>query len=149
MTLELEGGETVFGRGKFAGLRIGPEGVKLLAGMYQAVAGLAAAGIDVIVDDVLHDRRVLKAAAEALHDLPVLFVSLRLPREVAERRERGDRGPGGARAFYDLVYSHHTHDLELDTSTASPAECALQIKQALEHGHPRDALQRLARELAG
>ncbi|MBV9282044.1 MAG: hypothetical protein JOZ41_18345, partial [Chloroflexi bacterium] len=141
-TAEVEGGVAVFGLGRFAGLRIGPGGVKLLAGMYRGVAALAAAGVNVVVDDVIHDPRVLAAAAEALRDAPTLFVGLRLPREVAERRERerGDRGPGGALAFYDLVHAHASYDLELDTAALSPMECALRIKQALENGHPRRAI---------
>jgi chloramphenicol 3-O phosphotransferase len=95
MVAELDGGQTVFGRGEFAGLRIGPAGIKLLAGMYRGIAALAASGVDVIVDDVLHDERLLRSAVDALCDLPVLFVGLHLPRGVAERREqeRGDRGP--------------------------------------------------------
>ena len=139
-------GEAEYPDGVLAEVRIGPGGRKLLAGMYRSIAALAAAGIDVIVDDVLHDRRVLLAAVEALRDAPVLFVGLRLPRELAERRERerGDRGPGGAVAFYDLVHAHGVYDLELDTATASPMECALRIKRALQDGHPRWTFRALA-----
>ena len=147
---EREGGETVYGDGVLAEVRIGPGGLKLLAGMYRGIAALAAAGIDVVVDDVIHDRRVLKAAVDALEDARVLFVGLHLPREVAERRERerGDRGPGGAAAFYDRVHAHAVYDLELDTAAASPMECAVQIKQALHGERPRQAFRTLVRLLA-
>ncbi len=150
-TADIEGGETVFGLGTLTEVRIGPGGIKLLAGMYRGIAALAAAGLNVIVDDVIHDRRVLKAAVDALVDSRVLFVGLRLPREVAVRREqaRGDRGPGGAAAFYDLVHGHGIYDLELDTGTTSPMDCALRIKQALHDGHPRQAFRQLASVLAG
>lgn len=84
--------------------------------------------VDVIVDDVIHDRRVLAAAVEALRDPPVLFAGLRVPREIAGRRERGDRGPGGAAAFYGLVHAHGVYNLELDTAAADPMRCALRIK---------------------
>ena len=69
-----------------------------------------------------------------IRDLPVLMVGLRPPREIAERREqeRGNRGPGGAPAFYDLVHRHVIYDLELDTSLLSPEECARQIKASLD-----------------
>jgi chloramphenicol 3-O phosphotransferase len=146
-----EGGETVYADGVLAGVQIGHGGLKLLAGMYRAIAALAEGGIDVAVDSVLHDPRVLKAAVDALCDVPVLFVGLRLPLAVAEQRERdrGDRGPGGAAAFYQRVHAHGLYDLELDTSVASPMECALQIKQALQSGHPRSAFQALSRVLAG
>src|SRR5919202_4612278 len=59
-----------------AELRIGPLGLRLLVGMYRAVAGLAAAGNDVILDDVVYDPRVLNAAVDILHQFPVLFVGV-------------------------------------------------------------------------
>jgi chloramphenicol 3-O phosphotransferase len=128
-----------------AEVRIGPTGYRLLAGMYQAIAALARAGNHVIVDDVIYDQRVLKAAVEALHPLPVLFVGVRCPLDVVMRRERerGDRGPGGAAAFYHLVHAHERYDLEVDTSRASAVECARRIKQALEDDCPRTALRQL------
>lgn len=144
------GGEATYVDGTLVEVRIGPGGLKLLAGMYRGIAALAAAGVDVVVDDVIHDRRVLKAAVDALEDARVLFVGLRLPREVAEQRERerGDRGPGGAAAFYDRVHAHAVYDLDLDTAAASPLECAVQIKQALQGARPRQAFRTLARLLA-
>jgi chloramphenicol 3-O phosphotransferase len=144
-------GESAYAGGTLTEVRIGPGGLKLLAGMYRGIAALSAAGIDVVVDDVIYDRRVLQAAADALSDAPVLFVGLRLPREVAERRERerGDRGPGGAAAFYDLVHQPGVYDLELDTAVLSPPECALEIKQALANGHPRRAFRELGVLLGG
>ena len=48
---EREGSETVYADGTLAEVRIGPGGLALLAGMYRSIAALAAAGIDVIVDD--------------------------------------------------------------------------------------------------
>lgn len=141
-----DGGETVYGSGELVEVRIGPGGVRLVAGFYRGIAALAAAGIDVVVEAVVHDRRVLEAAVAALRDSPVLFVGLHLPREVAVRRERerGDRGPGGAAAFFDLVHAHARYDLELDTDALGPMECALRIKRALEDGHPRHAVRALA-----
>lgn len=151
MDMEHEGGQVVFGLGELAGVRLGPGAVKLMAGMYHSIAALSAAGIDVVVDDAIYDEQVLRAAVAALADLPVLFVGLHVPREVAERRERerGDRGPGGAAAFYDLVHAHTVYDLELDTSVLSPEECALQVKEALQNERSRDAMRRLRTRFAG
>jgi chloramphenicol 3-O phosphotransferase len=142
-------GETVYVDDVLTEVRLGPGAVKLIAGMYHAVAALSAAGIDVIVDDVVHDPRVLQAAVAILRHTPVLFVGLHLPRHVAEQRERdrGDRGPGGALAFYDRVHTHARYDLDLDTSLLSPEECARRIKHALTSGHPRTAVRSLASEL--
>jgi chloramphenicol 3-O phosphotransferase len=147
---EREGGEAVHADGVLAEVRIGPGGLKLLAGMYRGIAALSAGGIDVVVDSVIHDPRVLEAAVEALRGAPVLFVGLRLPLEVAEQRERerGDRGPGGAAAFFHRVHAHEIYDLELDTAAASPADCARQIQRALQEGHPRSAFGELAERFA-
>jgi chloramphenicol 3-O phosphotransferase len=118
--------------------RIGPVGLQLLAGMYRAIAALAAAGVNVIVDDVIYDRRVLRAAADALADLSVLFVGVCCPLVVAEARERmrGDRAPGGARVFHGavhmLVRTYGHYDLEVDTSTGDPSACAERVRQALQ-----------------
>ena len=144
-------GVDVHGDGTLVEVRIGPGGVHLLAGMYRGVAAMAAAGIDAIVDDVIHDPRVLAAAVTALRETATLFVGVRLPREVAERRERerGDRGPGGAAAFYDKVHAHGVYDLEVDTGRDDPMTCARQIKAALEDGRPRLAVRALAARFAG
>jgi chloramphenicol 3-O phosphotransferase len=130
-------------------VRIGPAGRRLLAGMYAAIAALSAAGQHVVVDDVIHDRRVLRTMVAALRDAPVLFVGVQVPLAEAERRElaRGDRLPGGAGAFYPHVHAHGVYDLEIDATTATPHDCAARIKTALATGHPRTALRRLAAEL--
>jgi chloramphenicol 3-O phosphotransferase len=145
----IEGGETAYGEGTLADVRIGPAGVKLLAGMYHAVAALAAAGVDVILDDVIYDPRVLEAAVRALRAARVLFVGLRLPLAVAERRERdrGDRGPGGAALFYDRVHAHGRYDLELDTAALDPMTCAVRIKAAIQTDQPGMAFRQLAARL--
>ena len=131
-------------------IRIGPTGYRLLAGMYQAIAALARAGNPVIIDDVIYDQHVLQAAVEALHALPVLFVGVCCPLEVVIRREqeRGNRGPGGAAAFYHLVHAHDLYDLEVNTARFSAMECAQQIKQALEQNQPCTALRALHQRFA-
>ncbi len=43
-------------------------------------------------------------------------------------RERGDRLIGLARWQYDRVHAGQVYDLEIDTATVSPAECAQLIK---------------------
>jgi chloramphenicol 3-O phosphotransferase len=145
---EKEEGESVYSeKGRLVEVRIGPGGLRLLAGMYRSIAALAAAGVDVVVDDCIYDQRVRRAAVTALRDSTVLFVGLRLPLEVAEQRERkrGDRGPGGAAAFNDLVHAHTQYDLEVDTAINSSLACALQVQQALNSGHPLRTVRDLAR----
>src|ERR1035437_5666810 len=60
-----ENGEITYAGGPITEVRIGPGALKLLAGMYRSIAALAAAGIDVVVDDVIYDQRVLKSAVDA------------------------------------------------------------------------------------
>jgi chloramphenicol 3-O phosphotransferase len=130
---QAEGWLAVINGNEIAEVRIGPLGYRILGGMYRAIAALAQSGINVIVDDVIYDPRVLQLAVEALRECDVFFVGLRLPLEVAEQRERerGDRAPGGARAFYDRVHQHGVYDLELDVATLTPSACAAQIAQGL------------------
>lgn len=115
--------------------RLGPVAYQWLDGMYASFAALATAGINLIVDDVIYDPKVLQMAVTRLAALPILFVGLHCPIAEALRREqaRGDRAPGGAAIFHGLVHKHGVYDLELDTAALSPAECAEQIKQTLQH----------------
>jgi chloramphenicol 3-O phosphotransferase len=69
---------------------------------------------------------------------------------VLEQREhvRGDRLIGLARYQFDRVHVHEYYDWEVDTSLASPSECAAQIQQALhQNGLPR-AFEQLRRAFA-
>jgi chloramphenicol 3-O phosphotransferase len=141
-----DGWLAVFGDDALNEVRIGPVGYRWIAGMYHAVAALAQEGLDVILDDVIYDRRVLKMAVEALPAETVFFVGIRCPLEVAERREqaRGDRARGGARAFYHLVHAHGIYDLEVDSAQYSPFECAMQIKEGLRARPKSSAFSRLS-----
>lgn len=128
--------------------RLGPVGYQLLDGMYASFATLAALGINLIVDDVIYDPKVFKAAVSRLSESNVLFVGLHCPIEEAMRREqaRGDRAPGGAAIFHGLVHRHACYDLELDTMQVSAAECAKQIQVALQQ-RPRTAFAHLRNQL--
>lgn len=125
--------------------RLGPLALQLLDGMYAAFATLATAGINLIVDDVIYDPQVLVAAVNRLAGLPVFFIGLYCPLEEAKQREiaRGDRAPGGAAIFHDLVHRHGLYDLELDTAQCTPAACAEQIHHALLYQHPPGAFAQL------
>ena len=126
-------------------IRIGPVGFRILKGMYYAAAALALTGNDLILDDVIFDSRVLQEAVNALYTFNVLFVGVRCPLEIAEQRERerGDRMLGLVKSDYDRVHAHGIYDLEVDTSTQSAMECAIQIKNRLLHGPQSDAFRRL------
>ena len=128
---------------------IGPKALRLFSGMYHAYAALVTAGNNIIVDDVVFDPRVLHEAVKVLHTFQVLFVGVRCPLEVAEQREqaRGDRTLGLVKAHYDLVHSHGTYDLEVDTSVLSPMGAAILIRDRLNHGTAPDAFHRLKEKM--
>lgn len=123
----------------------GPVGHRLLSGMHQAIATLSRAGNNVVAEHVLVERAWLQECVCLFSELPVLFVGVRCPLDVLERREaaRKDRTLGQARAQFPLVHAHGVYDLEVDTSECSAAACAEQIKRRLEDGSPHDAFRRL------
>jgi chloramphenicol 3-O phosphotransferase len=108
------------------------------AGFHRAVAGMAEAGNDVVVDHVLSERWRLIDVLQVLDGYEVVFVAVRCsPRELATReRARGDREPGQAAAQQERVHAHGIYDLECDTTATSPTACALRIKEFLA-GPPR------------
>jgi chloramphenicol 3-O phosphotransferase len=107
----------------------GPVGRRLLAGFHRAVAACAAAGVQVVVDDMLLDADVLADWAEALAATPTLLVKVMAPKAELLRREAARTlhpTPGLVAGHFDL---HHglVADVEIDTSAASPPEAARQI----------------------
>jgi chloramphenicol 3-O phosphotransferase len=120
------------------------------AGFHRAVAGMAAAGNNVVMDHVLSERWRLLDCLAVLADFDVVFVAVRCaPAELARReRLRGDREPGLAVAQQELVHTHGCYDIECDTTTASPLDCALSIKEFLARPEPPAAFEELRTMLA-
>jgi chloramphenicol 3-O phosphotransferase len=115
------------------------------AGFHRAVAGMAQAGNDVIADHVLSEQWRLLDCLEVMAGLEVVFVGVRCsPDELSRReRERGDREPGQAAGQQHQVHAHGCYDLECDTTTSSPRECAEQIRDYLAAGNAPSAFERL------
>jgi chloramphenicol 3-O phosphotransferase len=122
-----------------------PEGLAMNFALHHSVAVLAKSGWDVILEHVLVNPVYLKDCVDRLVDYPVLFVGVRCPVEVLERRERerGDRKIGIAREQTDRIHAHGIYDIEVDTSLRDPTQCALQIQQHLADGRPLTAFRRL------
>jgi chloramphenicol 3-O phosphotransferase len=118
---------------------------KTVLGFHRVVAGMAAAGNDVVVDHVLRERHWLRDCLTVLKDHEVVFVGVHCPLGELIRREqeRGDRQPGRAAYHFDRVHAHCVYDVECDTSVRSPVECALQIKDFLDHGRSPTAFGEL------
>lgn len=103
------------------------------AGFHRAVAGMAAAGNDVVADHVLSEPWRLADLLDVFAPYDVLFVGVRCSLAELERRERarGDRQPGAARAQYEVVHAHGRYDLEVDSGVLDAAACADRIAAAL------------------
>jgi chloramphenicol 3-O phosphotransferase len=113
------------------------------AGFHRAVAGMAQAGNDLVVDHVLSEPWRLQDCLTVLDGLDVVFVGVLCPPEELERRERarGDRGPGVAAKQLQSVHQHGLYDFEVDTSVNGPRECALAIKEFLSRPPARRAFE--------
>jgi chloramphenicol 3-O phosphotransferase len=115
-------------------------------GFHRAVAGMAAAGNNVVVDHLFSEPWRLDDCLDLFCPEDVVLVGVRCPLPELERREqaRGDRPPGLAARQIDQVHAHGVYDIECDTSVASPLDCARQIKDFLPHRPAPTAFQRLA-----
>lgn len=124
--------------------------INVMSGMHGTVAALSRAGNNVVVDDVLAGKPFLREIVDALDGLPVLFVGVRCPLEVLEKREkeRGDRIEGLAAFQFGRVHHYGIYDVEVDTSVSSPQECAEQIAAALRERPSPDAMARNREALA-
>jgi chloramphenicol 3-O phosphotransferase len=116
--------------------------------MLATLAALAPQ-FDLIVDDVIPDAETLERTIEALAPFSVLFVRVECALEVAEQRERarGDRTVGMARGLAPIVHAHGVYDLTVDSTGASPAECAAVIRDRLLRGPQPTAFVELRAQL--
>jgi chloramphenicol 3-O phosphotransferase len=108
----------------------GPVADRTFRGVRHAIAAMAGQGNNMIVDDVLLEDELAEYSA-LLAGFTVHLVGLHAPLEVLEarERERGDRLIGLARWQHDRVHQGKRYDLELDTSSRTPMECAQAIKR--------------------
>ena len=121
-------------------VRTGNVAERALRGMRHAIAAMAAAGNNLIVDEVIFGNvttefgNVLSEYRMLLAPFQLYLVGIHAPLEVLEERERrrGDRLIGLARWQYGHVHQGIAYDLEIDTGLATAAECALTIKKRFE-----------------
>ncbi|WP_280457185.1 phosphotransferase-like protein [Nocardia carnea] len=96
------------------------------AGFHRAVAGMARAGNDVIMDHVLSEPWRLSDCLAVMTGIDVVFVGVHCPPTELRRRERhrADRSIGTATGQLNSVHAHGIYDLEVDNSAASIEECS-------------------------
>ncbi|MCX5397895.1 chloramphenicol phosphotransferase CPT family protein [Streptomyces sp. NBC_00102] len=106
---------------------------RTVKGFHRAVAGMAAAGNNVVVDHPLSRRWRLLDLLTLLVPQDTVLVAVRCPLPELERREgaRGDRPQGLAALQFPLVHAHGPHDLDLETAELDPGECARRIREFL------------------
>lgn len=108
-------------------------------GYHRAVAGLASAGNDVIMDYPLTESWRLTDLVETLTGYDVTLVEVRCsPVELTRREQaRGDR-PLGLAVSQTTVYAHGDNDITVDTTHTTPEACAQTIVASLNNlQHPK------------
>lgn len=117
-------------------IKTGVVAERALAGMRRAVAALAEAGNNLIVDEVLFGNitteygNAVEEYRTLLAPFKLHWVGVHASLDVLEERERrrGDRQLGFARAQYGVVHRRMRYDLEIDSSDMSPEDCAAIIR---------------------
>lgn len=97
---------------------------------HRTVAMFANSGVNLVVDQILHDAHVLRDCVRTLTGFPVLFVGVHCQLEELQRREvrRGDRNIGQAKKQLAFVHQQQeSYDVEVDTSKEKIEECAQRI----------------------
>ncbi|MEP9384611.1 chloramphenicol phosphotransferase CPT family protein [Nocardioides cheoyonin] len=117
-------------------------------GYHRAVAALVSVGNDVIMDYPLSEPWRLDDLLDVLDGYDVTVIDVRCSPEELDRREtaRGDRPVGLARS--QSVFRHGDRDITVDTTSASPKDCAASIVAQLPALGPDKAFDRLRRHKA-
>lgn len=117
----------------------------LITLFYSTIKFMSVMGTNVIVDTVNDTDDRFNTFLGLLMDHPVLLVGVTCSKEELIRREklRGDREIGLAISQYDKVYCLNEYDLELNTETLSPDECANLILNFIRSNREYSAFKKL------
>jgi chloramphenicol 3-O phosphotransferase len=118
---------------------------RTVLGFHRAVAGMAEAGNDIVVDHGLGEPHWFTDCLTQWKNFDVVFIAVRCSLTELARRERlrGDRQPGRAAEQFDRVHAHGGYDVECDTELNHPRDCAMQIKDFLATPDQSRAFDRL------
>ena len=96
---------------------------------HRALALFATGSYGLVVDHLILWPEWDTATRAALAGRKVHFIGVQCPLPVllARERNRPDRAPGLAEKQLTFVHQNQTYDFELDTSLATPEECADRI----------------------
>ncbi|MFT7689047.1 MAG: chloramphenicol 3-O phosphotransferase [Candidatus Azotimanducaceae bacterium] len=115
----------------YTDIQFGVQGKMMLRGMRRAMASMVEAGNNILIDDIILENEFLDDYIEVFRPFNVLFVGVKCPKDVINKRESGRPGrfPGTAIGHYEICHAHDNYDVAVDTSTMSPFECAARITQ--------------------
>ncbi|MGD6834659.1 chloramphenicol phosphotransferase CPT family protein [Sutcliffiella halmapala] len=115
---------------------------------YKNVAMFSDQGVNLILDQILHDPSTLQNFYETLNSYPILLVGVHCPVEELKHREksRGNRQIGQALSQLSLVHKKVIYDVEVNTYTHSMEECANEIVNRLESNTPLLGLKKSLKE---
>ncbi len=132
----------------------------LYGALYDSIAAHGRHGLNVVVDVGHHDAYsrplgTLVDAAQRLDGLPALFVGVRCSLDVVMQRRDANPGayavtepdgtiPDAVHRWQHDVHVPGIYDLEVDTGTLNPTQCAALIRGRLRDGPPPSALRSLA-----
>lgn len=117
----------------------------LITLFYSTIKFMSVMGTNIVVDTVNDTDDRFNTFLGLLMDHPVLLVGVTCSKEELIRREklRGDREIGLAISQYDKVYCLNEYDLELNTETLSPDECANLILNFIRSNREYSAFKKL------
>lgn len=118
---------------------------------YSTVKFMSDKGLNVVVDTVNDNDERFNTCLSSLIDHPVIFVGVTCSKEELIRREklREDRESGLAISQYDKTYCFNEYDIELNTETLRPNECANLILNFIRSNREYSAFKRLNKRSVG
>ncbi|HJP51700.1 MAG: AAA family ATPase [Pseudomonadales bacterium] len=122
----------------YTDIRFGEDGQTMLRGMRRAMLAMVVNGNNIVIDDIILRQAYLTDYVEVFRSQKVIFVGVHCPRDVINQREstRPGRFPGTAIGHFDVCHQHKIYDVEVDTSTMKPAECADAVLAFILNGTP-------------
>lgn len=123
----------------------------LITLFYSTIKFMSVMGTNIVIDTVNDTDERFHTFLDLLMDHPVLLVGVTCSKEELIRREkrRGDREIGLAVSQYDKVYCLKEYDLELNTETLSPEECANLIIEFIRTNREYCAFKKLNKRSVG
>jgi chloramphenicol 3-O phosphotransferase len=126
----------------------------LFVALYESIAAHSRLGVNVVADVGHHDSAVLADCARRVAGLPAYLVGVRCSiDEIMVRRRATGMVPDGpaeggipapVRRWQIAVHVPGIYDVEVDTTTSTPGECAEAILLHVAEGMPPSAFRRLA-----